>query len=52
MIMTLLIIVATFITEDFAEDGERCLIFGDLDSLFTEEPDLSLSDYWTRTPIR
>lgn len=40
-----------FITEDFAENGERCLIYGSLSSLITEEPDLTLSDYWTRTPI-
>lgn len=37
-----------FVTEDFAEDGERCLIFGELESLFAEEPDLTLRDYWTR----
>jgi hypothetical protein len=42
----------TFITEDFGEDGQRVLIFGDLSSLFDEEPDLTLNDYWTRTSIR
>ncbi len=42
----------TFITEDFAENGQRCLISGSLSALISEEPDLTLRDYWTRTTLR
>ena len=41
----------TFVTEDFSENGQRCLIFGELSSLVAEEPDLTLRDYWTKSPI-
>ena len=40
-----------FVTEDFEDDGRRCLIFGELTTLVAEEPDLTLSDYWTRAPL-
>ena len=40
-----------FVTEDFEDDGRRCLIFGELTALVAEEPDLTLSDYWTRAPL-
>lgn len=47
----LLIDGTVFATEDFEDDGRRCLIYGDLTTLIAEEPDLTLIDYWTRSPL-
>ncbi len=47
----LLVDETVFVTEDFEDDGRRCLIFGELTTLVAEEPDLTLCDYWTRAPL-
>ena len=41
----LLVDGSVFVTEDFEDDGRRCLIFGELTTLVAEEPDLALIDY-------